>query len=84
VTSLGVYLNPLEKAVVLCVDEKPKFRRPIARSRCCRCGLGWRLDAHMIMSRVARLRCSRRWRSLPAKWLMRVIRGIAIKSLSSS
>ena len=32
---VGLYLNPREKALVLCVDEK-SFRRWIARSRSCR------------------------------------------------
>jgi len=30
---VGLYLNPPDQALVLCVDEKTRFRRSIARSR---------------------------------------------------
>jgi hypothetical protein len=33
---VGLYHNPPERAVVLCVDEKAKSRRWTALSRCCR------------------------------------------------
>ena len=33
---VGLYHNPPEKAVVLCVDEKSRCRRWTAPSRCCR------------------------------------------------
>ena len=34
---VGFYLNPPDRALVLCVDEKARSRRSIAVSRCCRC-----------------------------------------------
>jgi hypothetical protein len=33
---VGLYHNPPEKAVVLCVDEKARSRRWTGPSRCCR------------------------------------------------
>ena len=33
---VGLYLNPPDKALVLCLDEKSRFRRSIARSPDCR------------------------------------------------
>jgi putative transposase len=33
---VGLYLNPPENAVVLCVDERARFKRSNAPSRCCR------------------------------------------------
>src|SRR5467141_111377 len=35
---VGLYLNPPENAVVLCVDEKARFKRSSAPSRCCPSG----------------------------------------------
>jgi hypothetical protein len=32
---VGLYLDPPDKALVLCVDEKSQFRRWSAPSRCC-------------------------------------------------
>jgi hypothetical protein len=32
---VGLYLNPPDKALVLCVDEKARFRRSTARSLGC-------------------------------------------------
>jgi putative transposase len=32
---VGLYLNPPENAVVPCVDEKTRFKRSNAPSRCC-------------------------------------------------
>jgi hypothetical protein len=34
---VGLYLNPPDAAVVLCVDGSPRSTRSIARRRCCRC-----------------------------------------------
>jgi len=39
---VGLYLNPPENAVVLCVDEKSQFKRWNAPSRCCRWDLAIR------------------------------------------
>ena len=33
---VGLYLDPPERALVLCVDEKARFRRWTAPRRCCR------------------------------------------------
>ena len=33
---VGLYLNPPDKAVVLCVDEKSQIKRSIVRNRACR------------------------------------------------
>jgi hypothetical protein len=33
---VGLYLDPPDRAVVLCVDENPRFRRWIAPNRGCR------------------------------------------------
>ncbi len=33
---VGLYLNPPDAAVVLCVDERPRSRRSIAPHQCCR------------------------------------------------
>ena len=35
---IGLYLNPPDKAVVLCVDEKPQTQALERKARCCRCG----------------------------------------------
>jgi hypothetical protein len=35
---VGLYLNPPDKALVLCVDEKTKSRRWNVPNRCCRWG----------------------------------------------
>jgi transposase len=37
---VGLYLNPPENALVLCVDERARFRRWNGRSPCCRWGWG--------------------------------------------
>ena len=38
----GLYLDPAEKAVVVCIDEKTKSRRSTAPPRSCRSDLGAR------------------------------------------
>ena len=38
---VGLYLNPPDKALVLCVDEKVRFKRSTARNRCCPCARGF-------------------------------------------
>ena len=37
----GLYLNPPEGALVLCVDEKTQIQALTARRRCSRCDLGY-------------------------------------------
>ena len=34
---VGLYLNPPDKALVLCVDEKPQIQALDQTRRCCRC-----------------------------------------------
>lgn len=42
---VGLYLDPPAYAAVFCVDEKRRFKRSIARSRCCRCNLDkWNIE----------------------------------------
>jgi transposase len=63
----GLYLNPPDKAVVLCVDESPRPRRSNAKRRCCRCVPGPRKSAATTTSGTAPPRCSPRWRPRPAR-----------------
>jgi hypothetical protein len=35
---IGLYLDPPERALVLCIDERAKFRHLTAPNRFCRCG----------------------------------------------
>src|SRR5690349_9316410 len=63
----GLYLNPPDKAVVLCADEKPQTRRWNARRRCCRCGPGCRKSAATTTSGTGPPACSPRWRPPPAR-----------------
>jgi len=64
---IGLYLNPPDKAVVLCVDEKPGRRRWNARRRCCPCSPASRKSAATTTSGTAPPRCSPRWRLPPAR-----------------
>ena len=54
---VGLYIDPAERALVLCVDEKRKSRRWIVPSCCCRCGRGRPSDVPMTISGVGRPRC---------------------------
>ena len=54
---VGLYLNPPERALVLCVDESRKCRPLTAASRCCPCGPERRT---MTTSATGPPRCSRR------------------------
>jgi hypothetical protein len=60
---VGVYLSPPQNAVVLCVEEKARFRLWIAPSPACR----WRKGAVALglttTSATAPQRSSRRWMS---------------------
>ena len=51
---VGLYLNPPDAAVVLCVDEKSQIQAWIARPRCCRCCPACRSGAPMTMCATAR------------------------------
>ena len=61
---IGLYLNPPDKAVVLCVDEKPQTQ---ALERKAPRGPASRKSAATTTSGTAPPRCSRRWRPRPAK-----------------
>ena len=57
---VGLYLNPLENAVVLWVEEKRRSRRWTGPRRSCRCSLGWPSGVPTTRSGTAPRRCSRR------------------------
>jgi transposase len=51
---VGLYLDPPDRAVVLCVDEKSQTRRWTAPSRSCRCGQARPSAARTTTSGMAR------------------------------
>ncbi len=55
---VGLYLNPPDKALVLCVDERVRFKRWTEPSRCCPCGRGFLPASHTIIDGMAPPRCS--------------------------
>jgi transposase len=61
---VGLYLDPPERALVLCVDERARFRRWIAAPRSCPCRSGCRSAARMTIAVTARPHSLRRstWR----------------------
>jgi transposase len=63
---VGLYLHPPARALVLCVDEKIRFKPWIAARRCCPCGQGKSSVAPMTMLAMARRRCSPHSMSGPA------------------
>ena len=65
---IGLYLNPPEKAVVLCVDEKaPDSGAGTGRAGAAAAAGDARESAATTTSGTAPLRCSRRWRWPPAR-----------------
>jgi transposase len=58
---VGLYLAPPERALVLCVDEKPKSRRPRARRRRSPCGRASPSGAPTTTAGTARSTCSPLW-----------------------
>jgi transposase len=77
---VGLYLNPPDKAIVLCVDEKSQVQaldRPRPRYRC-----GWvcRRNRLTTTSVMAPQPCSPHWRSRPAASSRPVYRGTATRS----
>jgi len=58
---VGLYLDPPDRALVLCVDENRKSRRWTVPSRCCRCGRGKPSDGRMTTSGMGRPRCLPPW-----------------------
>jgi transposase len=63
----GLYLNPPERAVVLCVDEKSRFRRWIAPGRSCRCCPAPPSAQPTTTSGTAPRACTQRWISRPGR-----------------
>ena len=63
----GLYLNPPDKAVVLCVDEKPQAQALERAAPVLPLGPAPPKSAAMITSGTAPPRCSRRWRSPPGR-----------------
>jgi transposase len=63
---VGLYLNPPENAVVVCVDEKSQVRWTGA-SRSCRSGPACPRRPATTTSGTAPPRCSPRWRSPPGR-----------------
>ncbi len=55
---VGLYLNPAERALVLCVDEKARFKPWIALRPCCRCAQACPNDGPMTTSAMAPPPCS--------------------------
>jgi len=64
---VGLYLNPPEKAVVLCVDEKSQIQALDPPHRSCPCARGCRRRPRTTTSATTPRRCSRPWRSRPAR-----------------
>src|SRR3954453_398783 len=62
-----LYLNPPERAVVLCVDEKSRFRHSIAPRRSWRCCPARRSGPRTTTSALGRRVATRRWTSAAAK-----------------
>ena len=56
----GLYINP-DHALVLCVDERARFRLWIELSRFCPCNRGSWSAARMTISATGPLHCLPRW-----------------------
>ena len=63
----GLYLNPPDKAVVLCVDEKPRTQALERKAPVLPMRPGIPKSAAMTTSGTAPPRCSPRWRPPPAR-----------------
>ncbi len=77
---VGLYMSPPERALVLCVDEKIRFRHWNAASLCFHSSLVSRNGPHMITSGMAPPRSLRPWTLPRAKSLAAATDGIAIRS----
>ena len=55
---VGLYMNPPDKAIVLSVDEKARFKRWTARNRFFHCGPACQHGKRTIMSATERPHCS--------------------------
>jgi len=60
---VGLYLNPPDRAIVWCVDEKASCRHSIEPNRFCRPRPACPRASRTIMSGMASLRCLRQWMS---------------------
>ena len=58
---VGLYLAPPDRALVLCVDEKPQIQAAQARRRRSRCGQARSSGRRTTIAATARLTCSQRW-----------------------
>ena len=82
---VGLYLNPPERALVLCVDEKSQIQAlDRTAAAFCRCVRASPSGARTTTCATARRRCSPRWMSRPAKSSANCIAGIASASSCSS
>ena len=64
---IGLYLNPPDKAVVLCIDEKPQTQALERKAPVLPLLPGSRKSAATTTSGTAPPRCSPRWRQPPAR-----------------
>jgi len=64
---VGLYLNPPDKAMVLCVDEKSQIQALDRTQPHCRWLPAFPPDVPTTTSATARRHCSRHWTSLPGK-----------------
>jgi hypothetical protein len=64
---VGLYLNPPDKAIVLCIDEKSQVQALDRTAPVLPLRLGMPEKQTHDYVRQVRRRCSRRWRSRPAR-----------------
>ncbi len=64
---VGLYLDPPDKAIVLCIDEKSQIQGSTGPRRCCLCARGCPSGPPTTTSGTARPPCSRPSRSRPAR-----------------
>ena len=77
---VGLYLNPPDKAIVLCVDEKSQVQALDRTAPVLPLRLGSRRSRPTTTSGTAPPRCSPRWRSRPARSPTPATRGTATRS----
>jgi transposase len=81
---VGLYIDPPEHAMVLCIDEKSQIQALDRTQPCCPCAQGRSSAARMTSGAMARPRCLPLWRSRPPTSSARPIAGIAPWSSASS
>ena len=64
---VGLYLNPPERALVLCVDEKTQIQALDEPSLCCLCDPVKSSGARIVIPGTAPLRCSLPWMPTAAR-----------------